>query len=100
MRTLGTLGTDTFNALLRRWRSEGKHIGWPELKRAYELAKEAEEAEEASRILRERRHQCLALEEVRERLALEVAEAEAEERRALEALEERLAEQREEDRGP
>ena len=49
MRTLGTLGTDTFNALLRRWRSEGKHIGWPELKRAFELAKEAEEAEEAMR---------------------------------------------------
>ena len=92
MKMLNDLGTRTFNGLLRRWRAEGMVIGWSELRKAADLAWQAQEAQE---VVRERRHQHRALEEVRERLALEVVEAEEAERRALEALEERQAEQRE-----
>jgi hypothetical protein len=75
MKMLNDLGTRTFNGLLQRWRAEGQIIGWPELKRAADLAWQAQEAQE---VVREKRHQQQALEAVREGLALEVAEAEAE----------------------
>jgi len=45
MRTLGPLGMKVFNALLRRWRSEGRNISWPELNHAFQLARDAEQAE-------------------------------------------------------
>lgn len=35
--------TERFNALLKEWRREGRQIGFPELKQAFQAAMEAEE---------------------------------------------------------